>query len=137
MELNREQIDIVLKALEACADEQDCSECTYTYGDDNCLESIGKAVTIIKYLLKMNEELTEENERLRAEVRKLNIITDKTDVALYAYQHLFDIRADTVRQFAERLKANAYTESTITGYRYMVVAVEDIDQIATEMLEGK
>lgn len=43
--------------------------------------------------------------------------------------------ADTVKKVQERLKANAYTESTITGYRYMVVDIADIDQIAKEILE--
>ena len=74
-------------------------------------------------LLAERSRLTEENERLRAEnemllnIKKLNL--DK-------------VIADTVRKMYERLKAQKFTHKNFGELVY----VEDIDQIAKEMLEG-
>ena len=45
-------------------------------------------------------------------------------------------RAETITEFAERMKLAAHTECSITGYKYLVVDVWDIDDIAKEMKEG-
>lgn len=73
MELNREQI---IKALECCASEgfQDCENCPLNIPHQPCSK-----VKLPRISLALIKELTEENERLRA---------------------------DTVRKFAERLNAN-------------------------------
>ena len=101
-ELNREQI---IKALECCIKTQ-CENCC-NLGDWheqwNCMTNLmSKALTLIK-------ELTEENERWRA---------------------------DTVRKMQERLKADAVTIQDHTGKLGVVVGVGNIDDVAREMLEG-
>lgn len=87
------------------------------------------------------KELTEENERLRAEVRKLNIVAENTDAALYAFQHFFDIRADTVREmrsilYEEFLKVARCQKSGEPNMKSQEVFAI-LDRIAKEMLEGK
>lgn len=82
--------------------------------------------------------LTEENERLRVVADMSN--TTLTDalriVSEFCDSRIKRARADIVREFVEKLGCKAYTESTVTGYRYMVVFIEDIDETAQEMLEG-
>ena len=67
MELNREQI---IKALECCsADTSDCHNCPYSeFQEENCFDNAKKdALSLINSQEQMIKELTEENERLRAE----------------------------------------------------------------------
>ena len=102
--LNAEQI---IKALECCLVENDCTGCPlhHQYKID-CLKYAGeKALSLIK-------ELTEENERLRA---------------------------DTVRKMLERIKEDAISVSLLSNPpKFMLEIREDaLDQIAKEMLEGE
>ena len=43
------------------------------------------------------------------------------------------IKAKAYKEFAERLKLHAYHECDITGYRYLVVQIEEIDTLLKEM----
>ena len=75
-------------------------------------------------------ELTEENKRLRDERDRykryyLNHDYDRMEA---------DIRADTVRKMQEKLHARKVSYGNIT---FRVVSLDDIDQIAKEMLEGE
>ena len=96
------------------------------------------------------EELTEENERLRAEVNRLDALSDEMgvdiDVKLKTIFELEDklkaekadvmyfkdqIRADTVRKMHSEIK-----ERCIKGGIYPAFVASTIDRIAKEMLEG-
>lgn len=83
-------------------------------------------------LLARNSELTEENERLRTKVGSLKCYADQFDATIYAFQYLFDIRANTVREMRKRIKSRC-----IEGGIYPAFVENVIDQIAQEMLEGK
>ena len=108
MELNRDQI---VKALECCVNHM-CNECPLR--DGRCANGeMGRlALAIIK-------ELTEENERLHASCTELE-------------QKCASVKSDTVRKMQERLKAQKFTHKNLGELVY----VEDIDQIANELLEG-
>ena len=71
-------------------------------------------------------KLTEENERLRAEVSVKKKLLDKC-VDLED-----NVRADTVRKMQERLKAQKFTHKNFGELVY----VDDIDQIAKGMVKG-
>ena len=103
MELNREQIIKGLEAFSGCGFGEDCLGNQCPYFDRNCGDMIEDALSLIK-------ELTEENERLRA---------DK------GYEQ-------GVKDFAERVK-NYYRHTTS---RPLPATVEYyIDQIEKEMLD--
>lgn len=115
MELNKEQI---IKALECCRYGGRCAECA-AFDTPNCVAIVNEhAIAHIK-------ELTEENESLcAANAHILGTL-------------LNEIKADTVREFAERLIytlcINNEENTEIFDYAY---TLETIDQIAKEMLEG-
>ena len=116
MELNREQI---IKALECCPEQEYCGDCPY---DNECM---GMEFLILD-ALSLIKELTEENERLRAEVSVKKKL-------LYKCVDLEDrVKADTVRKMQERLKAKANENETFPYGGY--IHFDDIDPIAKEML---
>ena len=158
MELNAEQIK---KALECCKTPlaSDCENCSYTgkrledgvyEGCVNCLvgdalalitsqeQRIGAQDMTISELRKRAEkaehdadryaqrikELTEENERLSAS------LTSTTEAYEFVNGIVLKSRADTVRKMQERLKAEKFTHKNFGELVY----VEDIDQIAKEMV---
>ena len=114
MELNTEQI---VKALGYCKSPKltKCYGCPREKEDGHCMYRLNEdALALIR-------ELTEENERLRESgVDYRNIPYIKSEV-----------RADTVRKMQERLKAQKFTHKNFGELVY----VEDIDQIAKEMVE--
>ena len=139
MEPNREQI---IKALECCTlgGCHDCRGCP----NGNHLLSVCKRIAM-EDALSLIKELTEENERLREQNEKCQSVALKQEDTMQIiaqekqayYDELQTIKADTVRKMQERLKASARTECSITGHRYSVIAVEDLDRIANDMLEGE
>lgn len=46
-----------------------------------------------------------------------------------------EIRAEAIKEFAERLKETAYSYSDISGYSSTVVDIESIDNLLKEMTE--
>lgn len=46
-------------------------------------------------------------------------------------------RMEVVAEYARRLKLEAHTECTITGYTYQVISVDAIDAVAKGLQEGK
>ena len=115
MELNREQI---VKALELHSQKaKPCvNECPY--GDMHyCGSEMSKdALALIK-------ELTEENERLRADAIAFE---NALEIALNSQKQ---DRADTVREFAGRLKACFCPDADYSGYDIKRV----IEQIANDI----
>lgn len=144
--MNREQI---IKALECCYVNGNCKGCPlYLSGDlhSNCIK---KAAVDALALIK---ELTEENERLKAERDTLEVYYKdykyrngelQKDNRRWAEEYnelnqvneslIDDIakaKADTVKRFAERLK-----DTSMTKWDYHeAVDVDEIDRTAQEML---
>ena len=131
-ELNREQI---IKALECCISEvkqDDCPCDACPYKDNGCNRNLlPDALSLIK-------ELTEENERLRADKDCWKIRAKESESEYdKAVKRGYNLGAiDYVGSFAERLKAETITIQDHTGKLGSVVVVGKIDQIAKEMLEG-
>ena len=139
--MEREQI---IKALECCFVNTNCNGCPLDRKTDDCLHLLGaSAMACIK-------ELSEENERLRAEVNKLDALSDEMgvdlDVKLKTIFELEDklkaekadvmyfkdqIRADTVRKMQSEI-----IKRCIKGGIYPAFVASAIDKIAKEMLEG-
>ena len=122
MELNRKQI---IEALECCATD-DCAgeQCPFYVDCQFCITRISKgALELIKELSQAYEMLSEENNRLMQEKTALECIVSTARN---------QAKADTVRKMQERLKARKFTHKNFGELVY----VEDIDQIAKEMLEG-
>ena len=111
----------ILIYLESAAKVADCdgSNCVYKDGCDGCLEYVCKeALDLIK--------------RQKAELEDLRKIVymDRTEA-------IKKLKAEAIKEFAERLKQTVYTHSTITGYQYHVVDVSEIDNLVKEMIEGE
>jgi hypothetical protein len=113
--MNREQIIKGLKNFITNAH----TKIYYPGGDD----LIGDALALIM-------QLTEENERLKATKYNLH-----SDGRMEMIPTIESVKADTVRKMQERLKAKAKAHY-FDNCNY-AVAVEVIDQIAKEMLEGE
>ena len=139
MELNREQI---IKALECCL-EGECDGCTYNE-QTSCKEYLlNDAISLIK-------ELTEENEKLRADIAKeFTCVFGQphkvTDCPID--DEIAKAKADTVRKMAEKFSSlleKEYKENTPEGADHyfkngalMMWSIADrvFDQIAKELLE--
>ena len=148
MELNREQI---IKALECCTSEKGCTGCPRFLSLMGCSrQNMIDALTLIK-------ELTEENERLRAELTGANkdkqILFDEISSLEDEAEKAIDIaesniraeiasggtschwcedkvKADTVRKMQSEIEARC-----LKGGIYPAFVKSTIDQIAKEMLE--
>ena len=159
MELNAEKI---VKGLACCSsDTADCNNCPYSeFAEGNCFDNAKKdAIALIK-------ELTEENERLRAEQTKIKrkvLMEAASKFAGHSDYHGDAIlcklicmsegkevgvarpidevrrkenRADTVRKMQERLKM--YFGTYVLGYKIpLSEALKAVNQIAKEMVEDK
>jgi hypothetical protein len=137
MELNRDQI---VKALECCYGGSKCSLCPLYGKDRYCFTELGADSL---FLIK---ELTEENERLKAEKEaenkelfyKWKKLADET---ANRYEGLYQdanksLVADTVSELQTRfaLRYGTYTDKDMTP---IIEVFMLLDQIAKEMLEGE
>ena len=131
MELNREQI---IKALERCLTLEygvACKGCPLSYKDErrtDCLE------TLMKNTLSLINELTEENERLRAENENkckdcAGCISNKCDCA--------NIEAYTVEKLLDCAIDNAVCKDNGDGTERLFIYIPKLREIAKEMLEGE
>ena len=116
-ELNREQI---IKALECLNDKHDriCDECPVYKLTDRGYRSCRHVV--LEEAVALIKELIAENESLSQSLANSKLI-------------LANSKADTVRKMQERLKAEKFVHKNFGELVY----VENIDQIAKEVLEGK
>ena len=112
MELNREQI---IRDLKRWAKNYD--------GKMTNFIALANAIGII-------EQLTEENERLRAEAENQSILWKQHFESIYETAKE-TLKADTVRKMVEKI-----TEHATNGYPRKV-RLDVIDQIAKEMEEGR
>lgn len=118
LKLDREQI---VKALECCTSADKNADCPLgcPWGDINACEE-----NLMYSALALIRELTEENERLKAE----NVALENgLEISLHQQKQ---IEADTVRKMQERLKKKS---EIVYGDR--AVCVELIDQIAKELIQ--
>ena len=131
MELNREQI---IKALECCTrgrgenGEIPCPDCPYEecniVGGTSERQTKGTCGYWLKVdALSLINELTEENERLRAEISVKKKLLDKS------VEVEDKVKAGTVRKMSKRIKE--YFPYDADSGLYVV-----LDQIANEMLEN-
>ena len=122
--MEREQI---LKALEHCINwnkETGCEGCPY---DADCLEG-----QILEDSLSLIKELTEENERLRAQNDYL--VKEAVFSPMERAHNTLAVRADTVRKMQERLDKHFCHDPAFLGVEQRLI-MDVIDQIAKEMLE--
>ena len=90
-----------------------------------------------------------ENKKLKAEIERLRqtyphnrypVCVKVRNGEIYTYTLddydwlIGDISAEAYKEFAERLKEKAYTECDITGHKYQVVQIEEIDNILKELV---
>ena len=119
----------IIKALEYCSSGGSCNKCPY---DDNPRLSFeGCLSSKMKDALSLIKELTEENERLRAE-------NAEQDAAIIkALKRMGEIRretkADTVRKMQERLRDR---HLTATNPNVICLYETELDQVAKEILES-
>ena len=123
-----EQNDII-KALECCQTQYDrnCYECPYERHKTRSISVITCESILRKDLLSLInsyeqkiKELTEENERLMAQKYYLH-----SDGRIEMIPTVESVRADTVRQMQERIKALFAEEDEVQG---------EIDKIAKELI---
>ena len=140
MDLNREKI---IKALECCTSPDGDDTCLLCpYGDINlCTQSL------MAHALSLIEALTEENERLKERLGReakcqydlCGQIVDLKAIAEQYRKQFEEAKADTVREFVERLKqyidVGHYRPPTEICFSELDVA-NIIDKIKKEMLEG-
>lgn len=121
--MDREQI---IKALECCSDGGRCNDCPY---DSDCFMP---QWVIVKDAFALIRELTEENERLKAENESLKTQRRVLAVNLKdSCKREIAAKADTVREMQERLK-----KAFNFGHTILEKSICDIiDQIAKELLE--
>ena len=139
-ELNKEKILYALRCISG--EFVKCSECAFYNKRQifpECREHAGKSA------LALIKELTEENERLRAELRTTSdLFTASNDFLIaecarykrYYLNHEYDkleadVKADTVRKMQERIKAEKFHHKNFGDLVYLA----DIDRIAKEMEE--
>lgn len=131
----------IIKALECCKDSEscaDCYECPYAEcaNTNGCLGEliadtinlINRQQTEIDILIRKKETLRDEIAEQQAEIERLKKGW-KADVILTA-----DAKAEARKEFAERLKAKAFTTSqNIVGKCWYEIDSELIDNLLEEM----
>ena len=116
----------VIKALECCSSGKidGCNDCPLFYvlglnvSTEECMESaISNAIDLIN---RQKEELDD--------LREI-VFTDRSEA-------IKKLKAEAIKEFAERLKERAYTSSDWShGEHPQVVECDDIDEIVEEMTE--
>ena len=136
MELNREQI---IKALECISRTEDvlCAGCDYRKYDGLTCHRIGakNALTLIKELTEENERLRAENEKYEAENHaEFNKWLKLEEATKQRHHELFEeakivVKADTVKKMQTEIEARC-----IKGGIYPAFVKSTLDQIVKEML---
>lgn len=123
----------IVKALEYCFtndwNRTKCDKCKFYTGTTQCVEDL-KSASI--YLIKRQQA---EIERLKCEMGKLLPKDCAYTVQMEVSNKLeTQIRAEAVREFAERLKAKSFKTIRNYGLTKDVVEVCDIDNLVKEMV---
>ena len=129
MELNRDEI---IKALRCCIEgvstDFNCEKCPI-FRTPNCM------TILYEESLSLIKELTEENERLRADVAKeftCGFAKPHKVLECPIFDEIERTKADTVRKMHSEIK-----ERCIKGGIYPAFVASTIAQIANEMEEGR
>ena len=100
----------IIKALECCAID-DCRECPMQFGVACKIQVASEALTLIKYKQAEIEQLKAEYAELEAEVDKqyeqarADILGNMADGGLSCHWCIAEHKKNTIKDFAERLKA--------------------------------
>ena len=132
----------IIKALECCIEDEDCSHCPSIKEMPYCSNDIMVgAINLIKRQQVEIERLNSDNDE---KFNQWNMLTEKTKQH-YAdlYNEAKDIlKAEAVKEFAERLKNKIKTECNPYGkptfdYDTSIAIVRYIDNLVKEMVGEK
>lgn len=132
----------IIKALECCIEDEDCSHCPSIKEMPYCSNDIMVgAINLIKRQQVEIERLNSDNDE---KFNQWNMLTEKTKQH-YAdlYNEAKDIlKAEAVKEFAERLKNKIKTECNPYGkptfdYDTSIAIVRYIDNLAKEMVDNE
>lgn len=134
----------IITALGHCSNTRTCpgehEQCPYANKDEcinalcrDTLELINRQKAEIERLTARNFELSEKGEKVCIALKN-HIAEDGKKVDERIAEVGKTIKAEAVKEFAERLKLRAYTECSITGYKYQVIQIEEIDDLLKEMV---
>lgn len=113
----------IIKALECCK-RDDCDCCPNDFG--NCYSNLAG------YSLDLINRQQAEIERLEKDSKRLKKVQMQLDDAMKMYS---TIKAEAVKEFAERLKERKYQSSDWShGEHPFVVEESDIDNLVEEMV---
>ena len=119
----------IIKALECHAHRKDsnfnCCDCDYIQFQD-CSQRMSQDT------LDLINRQQETIKTLRNCVEQHHIIRKdgKSPLSLLTAE----IKAEAYKEFADKLKLHAYHECDITGYRYLVVQIEKLDNLLNELV---
>jgi len=125
----------IIKALEYCVYDTTCQECPYN--------ELSECISV------RHRNLLGLINRQKAEIKSLKQIIDENDKEILKLQKRIvfwredlnyqpeKIRSEAIKEFAERLKEESYSNSDICGYTSTVVDVNSIDNLVKEMTERK
>lgn len=113
----------IKKALECCM-ESDCHNCPYDYFTCD-QHQFSDLLDLINRQQAEIERLKLKNGLMNSE-RKFRKISAEILIAR--------TKAKAYKEFAEKLKENAYLVNGVTGFRDMVVDVDDIDNLLKELV---
>lgn len=123
----------IIKALECCSNGKGnmCSKCPKYSGDnDFCQEELHRlALDLITCQAEDLYHALAANERLKGELSVAN--NDLVEVCFGKHKTAQEIKAEAVREFAERLKKHSYFDD---GDQRKVVAEAIIDHYLKEMV---
>lgn len=95
---------------------------------------VGKSVFCNGCVYHYTKQALDLINRQKADVERLNkLLIEKYMQNDKLHEYLQYTKAEAYKEFAERLKLNAYTECSITGYKYQVVQIEEIDNLVKEL----
>ena len=101
---------------------------------------------VVNRLQAENERLIEENSNLTVEFQAMRNAANGFKKQADEYAYLFDkhistpinhFKSEAYKEFADKVKEKAYTECDITGYKYQVVQIEEIDNLLKELVGDK
>ena len=119
----------IIKALECCIMDnvKDCDCCPY----NEIQTKTYCANRLIKDALDIINRQKAEIERLRSNIKTdFFTVTEKLKLS---QSEIGDIRAEAIKEFAEKLKEKAYLDGSVSIAQELVVDVRDIDDLVEEM----
>ena len=124
-----------VKALECCADENNCAECplkgTRFELDHSCAEELMKlSADRLKRAMLKNEELQHEIKSCNTQIDKLKCRIESVEYSKQCLLECFKTaKSEARKELAERLKKMSQWDVDLPNY----VLVDDIDNLLEEM----